>query len=256
MPRSEDHRLSTALSSGRWNHKAALEAIKAQATNLGRFQLQPEAKRKNQTEAQGQKKRKFQVLVNKGSGPNGSIVDRIDRWSKTSIRKLVSSSGSSSKRHKDATAQEWIGQTIHYGVFDPAVMIMSSDEEIIRRCKNCLEVVVEKGTIQVPEPIRDREKKLRTVDVTENTTKLGSLTPNWLHANSGAAHDASDIETSTSSNELFPVTTSNVARVANGRRNMSSLDRDSAASEGTENEDVVDSIEQEGSRELLRDGQS
>lgn len=145
---------------GRWNGRVLLKSANSAAVNLLRFQLSREEKKVRNNLGEVILQRRIQVLVCQDSGNDKSTDIRVDRWAPFLIERLIRNPHPG-LNHIGATAPEWIGQTIHYDVFNPEVMLMESDEDIISRCKASLENALDNHVLRIPKSIRSREEKLR-----------------------------------------------------------------------------------------------
>lgn len=241
MPDPSVQRPHTIAQQRRWNFQAAYAAIFNKATALNRFQLS-ERPRKKRLGGAVIMARRFRALVAKNSKPGSSTDVRVHRWKRKHLKRLLRGR-SVEAEYENATAQELVGQTIHYGVFDPAVMFMPSDDAIINACKdNSREALVNKG-LQVPKNVQRREAKLRAADGVDDPsdTARNALQPtgNDQDADSNTAEDASDIESIDTDDVVISDVSRNrrkqKAKRSGIRRTMSSLDN-----EDGEPDDILD----------------
>lgn len=243
-----------------WNMQAIRAAITGKFTALSRFQLSGSQKKQHPGQT-GASVREFIVLVAK-KAKTGTIVDvNVPAWRPTTIERLVRSTGHVKSKYRYASAQDFVGQTIHYGVFDPFIMLKESDAAIIEACKTVLLKTLNRGGLQVPRIVKDREARLRANEAASNsnetTRREEALAQNWVRANADVLHSSSNSDSKISLRTGNPHYASSVTIHSNQqsgfqrRRNMSSLDRQGA--------EVVESIEQDylhGHSRLPRTGHS
>lgn len=142
-----------------WTHQVTYTQMTSKMTNLGNFRLRvPSGVRK---------KIKLVVFLDNPSGPKRHY--RISRWRKATIRHAIQPVNPS--RKINALARDWIAQLLHYGLFDPEVMLLSSDKKIIKACKAILRRAVRNSALAVPTKIQDREKRLRSQHSDKNAQR-------------------------------------------------------------------------------------
>lgn len=103
--------------------------------------------------------------------------EQVTRWDVTSLAQA--GSGTNDNKYHAS----WIGQTLHYGLFDLSVMRLDTNDAI-KACRKRLRSRIRKGKLQVPEEIRKLEQSLR------RRAKIKSLQEEEAAAMQGSQFDS------------------------------------------------------------------
>jgi len=98
---------------------------------------------------------RFVVVISVFDPVNGTArEEQVSRWD------VVSLAQAGPETDAEAFHASWVGQTIHYGLFDSPVMSLNAGDAI-KICKKRLQKEAWKGRLRVPEEISRLEQSLR-----------------------------------------------------------------------------------------------
>lgn len=178
---------STSQTEKMWTRQVTCLQMASGMTNLGNFRLDVYFRGVR-------RKTKLVVLLDNPSGPKRHY--RIRRWERATIRHAVRHSNPS-PRKASALPRDWIGQLLHYGLFESRVMLLSTDRRIVKACKAILRRAIENSALVVPERIMKREERLRTQLRDKDRERESNNMPNENQERQPTADQNPDLETPT-----------------------------------------------------------